>query len=114
MVAGTSVISLKPATVLRSTAHVAIPEDYQPQYPEVEHKLSKEDLVLVKEVLQLQQDNKYELINKVAEKVQETLEVQMRERAHPFLVNVLKDYNYYNNREVDVEEELRKKPDNLT
>lgn len=114
MVAGTSVISLKPATVLRSTAHIAIPDDYKPEYPEVEHKLNKEDMVLIKEVLQLQQDNKYELINKVAEKVQDTLEVQMRQRAHPFLVAVLKDYNYYNNKEVDVEEELRKKPDGLS
>lgn len=108
MAAGTSVISLKPRTSVQATAHVKIPDDYQPQYPEVEHKLSNDDIVLVKEVLQLQQDNKYELVNKVAEKIQATLEVPMRERSHPYLQTILKDYNFYNNREVDVEEELRR------
>jgi len=108
MVAGTAVISLKPRTSLRNTAYVKIAEDYQPQYPEVQHKLSNEDIVLVKEVLQLREDNRYELINKVAEKVQATLEVPMRERAHPYLMTILKDYNYYNNNEVDVEKELRR------
>jgi len=93
---------------IRETAHVKIAEDYQPHYPEVEHKLTNDDLILVREVLSLQQDNKYELINRVAEKIEEELGVQMRERSHPFLRNILKDYNYYNNREVDVEKELRK------
>lgn len=107
MAAGTAVISLRPNSTIRSNAFVKLPADYVPEYPEVKEKLSGEDGALIKEVLMLKQENRYELIGKVAEKVQETLEVPMRERAHPYLQTILKDYNYYNNNEVDVEAEIR-------
>lgn len=95
IVAGTVVVNTKSSVTVDDTIFMHVSQTaYTVQFPEV-MKLSDRDLNTIKNVLkQSQKSNNYDLVNKVAYKVQQILKVSTDMYALQFLEKLIEDYNY--------------------
>lgn len=95
MVAGTVVVTTKSSLTVDDTIFMYVPQtNYTVSFPQV-MKLSDRDINTIKSVLQqAQKTNKYDMCNKVAQKVQHVLQVPTDLYAVDFLEKILADYNY--------------------
>ncbi|MDX1753480.1 MAG: RDD family protein [Salinimicrobium sediminis] len=95
LAAGTTVISEKSRVGLDRTVLVNVPEDYQPQYPQVT-MLSDLDVQEIKEIYRESlQNSNYRVIGTLSKKVSDLLQVTPEEKPLQFIKSVLKDYSYY-------------------
>ena len=95
LAAGTTVISEKSRVGLDRTVLVNVPEDYQPQYPQVT-MLSDLDVQEIKEIYRESlQNSNYRVIGTLSKKVSDLLQVTPEEKPLQFIKTVLKDYSYY-------------------
>jgi len=94
MAAGTIVVSLKQESSLEKTAYTKVENTYQPTYTQAS-QLSEQDIRIIKTVLTDRSDNRFELMTKAADKMQEIMEVRKTTSSQEFLKIVVKDYNYY-------------------
>ncbi len=92
--AGTIVVSLKENTNLDQTAYVKVNEDYQPKYIQAS-QLKEKDIRILKSVLKDRSDNRYAIMTKAADKIQDLLNVKKTSSSQEFLNTIIKDYNYY-------------------
>ena len=94
LAAGTTVISLKPRANELLVAEAAMPEGYQPVFPQAA-QLSDHDTALLRQLLSrsLAQDN-YLLLNETATKVKSLLNLQTDLGDEPFLRTILRDHAY--------------------
>jgi uncharacterized RDD family membrane protein YckC len=95
IVAGTVVVATASALTVADTIFMeVVPANYIVNFPEV-MKLSDRDINTIKNVLQqAKKNNKYDMCNKVAVKVQQVLQVPTNLFAVDFLEKILADYNY--------------------
>jgi uncharacterized RDD family membrane protein YckC len=95
LAAGTTVISESRQVGLEQTLLVEVPQNYEPQYPQVT-VLTDEDVQEIKQVYQeaLRESN-YKVIKALSIKVSELLKADPTENASQFIETVLKDYSYY-------------------
>jgi uncharacterized RDD family membrane protein YckC len=100
IVAGTVVINTQSKLTVNDTIFTHIAEDnYKVMFPEV-MRLSDRDINTVKNVLlQAQKSRNYDMLNRVAFKVQDVLKVSSDMYAEEFLDKILQDYNYLATRE---------------
>ena len=98
LAAGTTVISEKFVTNLQNTLLVEIPEDYIPKYPQVLSLTDKQ----VQDIKQIKNEalksGDFGLIQKLANKTAQLLQITYEEKSMAFLDQVIKDYNYYSQR----------------
>lgn len=92
--AGTIVVSLKEDSTLDQTSYVKVNEDYQPKYIQAS-QLKEKDIRILKTVINDRSDNRYEIMSKAADKIQELLHVKKTTSSQEFLKTIIKDYNYY-------------------
>jgi len=100
IVAGTVVVNTRSALSVDDTIfkHVSN-ESFVVKFPEV-MRLSDRDLNTIKNVLkQSQKTNNFEMLNRVAVKVQGVINVSTDMYAHEFLEKLIEDYNYLVTRE---------------
>jgi hypothetical protein len=100
IVAGTVVIHTHSKLTVHDTIFTHIAEtDYKVMFPEV-MRLSDRDINTVKNVLlQAQKSRNYDMLNRVAYKVQDVLSISCDMYAEEFLEKILQDYNYLSTRE---------------
>jgi len=95
LAAGTTVISEKPRAKLSDTILVDIPENYQPQYPQV----TVFDDAEMRKIKTIYTDAKegadHHIIVALSQKVSDIMEVTPEEKPLLFLSKVIADYNYY-------------------
>jgi uncharacterized RDD family membrane protein YckC len=94
LVAGTAVVSLKNRVTLQDTIYQKVESTYDVKYIS-SGSLSSYDIATIKDVLNSNYGvRKDELLNKLAEKVAESIGVSPTESGEHFLRTVVKDYNY--------------------
>ncbi|QHT69875.1 RDD family protein [Rhodocytophaga rosea] len=96
MAAGTSVISLKRRVGLNETILPNIQENYQPVYPQVT-SLSDRDVAIIKEALYVHNQSEQpdpRLIETLATKVKNVLQVESSMPPMAFLHTILRDHAY--------------------
>lgn len=94
-VAGTLLIDLKNRTSWEDTVFTELEKDYQPKYPQV-MQLSDRDINTLKSIIEtVNRKNDEMLALRIAERIQGKLQVNYTGDARQFLVDLLKDYNYY-------------------
>jgi uncharacterized RDD family membrane protein YckC len=96
MAAGTSVVSLNRQVGLSETMLPQVQENYQPVYPQV-ISLTDQDVALIKEALHVHKNSDspdYRLLEALANKVKEILDVESNMPPMAFLHTILKDYSY--------------------
>lgn len=98
MAANTIVVNISQKEVNISDtiyAYSNIHNKYQPKYPQI-MRLSDKDITKIK-VLFEKSDNQqnYELINRLAEHIKKILKIDSNESNEAFLKQLLNDYNYY-------------------
>ena len=94
MSAGTIVVSLKKDSNIGKTAYVKIEKTYLPTYTQAS-QLSEQDVRIIKSVLTERSDNRFSLMTKAADKIQDLLQIKKTQTSQEFLKTVIKDYNYY-------------------
>ena len=100
LVAGTVVVNTKSNLTVHDTIFQQVAQnDYKVTFPEV-MKLSDRDINTVKNVIaQARKNNNFEMVNRVAYKVQEVLKISSDRYALDFLEKIMEDYNYLATRE---------------
>ena len=100
MVAGTVVVNTKSKLTVDDTIFMHVAQTgYKVSFPDV-MKLSDRDINTVKNVIaQARKNNNFEMVNRVAYKVQEVLKVSTDMYALDFLEKIMEDYNYLATRE---------------
>lgn len=95
MAAGTGVISLKNNVTIDNTILEEIGTEYVPTFPQV-IRLSDNDVRIIKENFILaRQRQDYQLLEKLAEKIEVVAGIKKTGSNIDFLDTILKDYNYY-------------------
>jgi uncharacterized RDD family membrane protein YckC len=94
IVAGTTVISLRPKKSLNDTAFRKINSDYRPQY-EVAQRFTDREVETLQQVLRTKAENKNSLIQLAAEKIAQVYSITAKEDARLFLHTLVNDYNYF-------------------
>lgn len=100
MLAGTTVVRIRPSTHFRETIFTDTAETYSPQFPNAT-RLSESDISLLKEVVnRYQRDagSNYSVLEKAYEKTRAVLQVHDEFEKLPFLETVIKDFNYLTGR----------------
>lgn len=92
--AGTIVVSLKEDANLNQTAFVKLEDEYQPKYIQAS-QLNEKDIRILKTVLKDRSDNRYAIITKAADKIQDLLDIKKTSSSQEFLETVIKDFNFY-------------------
>src|SRR5687768_9601103 len=93
--AGTTVIKVNKEISLEETTAIDLPENYQPTFPQVTN-LSQRDVEVIKEgIVFYRKYQNYKLLNNLAHKVANTLDVTTNLSQLDFLQVVVGDYNYY-------------------
>jgi len=101
MAAGTTVVRIKPKhqsldDVLIATLSAEEEAFYEPKYYQVTI-LNDNDVDIIKDALAtFKKSQNHSMINSLAKKVKETLDIQEEEPSVPFLTRIVKDYNYLN------------------
>mgnify|MGYP006283190887 CR=1 FL=1 len=98
LAAKTTVITEKNTVSFSQTIIMDLPENYTPEYPQVTI-FSDEDMRQVKSIyLNAKNKREYHIINKLCEQLKTKMQIEPREKPLEFIVQVLKDYNYYTQR----------------
>lgn len=93
--AGTTVIKIGKKLTLNDTILNKTKSNYKIIFNEVE-QLTDKDIFTIKNALSYGlKHNKWEVIDKTAEKVQETLNIKTELKPIPFLNTILKDYSHF-------------------
>jgi uncharacterized RDD family membrane protein YckC len=94
LLAGTTVLSLRPRASRLLAPEQQLPEDYQAVFPQAIN-LTDHDVALVRQLLSrsLQQGN-YILLNETANKIKQLLHVQSHLEDEAFLRTILRDHAY--------------------
>ena len=92
--AGTIVVSLKEDTNLNQTAYIKVEDEYHPKYIQAS-QLTNKDISILKSVLNDRSDNRFSIMTKAADKIQELIDVRKTTSSQEFLKTIVKDYNYY-------------------
>jgi uncharacterized RDD family membrane protein YckC len=95
--AGTVVIKVSPKNLDINPEFYSFGEDYQVQYPQAE-KLTKGQIKLIQDMLNVPVKNEFEnddYLDEIAEKTKSVLGIVNKENSRKFLVQIIKDYNYY-------------------
>lgn len=100
IVAGTVVVNTKSKLTVDDTIFMHVSQNgYKVSFPDV-MKLSDRDINTVKNVIaQARKNNNFEMVNRVAYKVQEVLKISSNLYALDFLEKIMEDYNYLATRE---------------
>ena len=100
MVAGTVVVNTKSKLTVDDTIFMNVAQKgYKVSFPDV-MRLSDRDINTVKTVIaQARKNNHFEMVNRVALKVQEVLKISSDMYALDFLEKIMEDYNYLATRE---------------
>ena len=100
IVAGTVVVNTKSKLTVDDTIFMNVTQTgYKVSFPSV-MKLSDRDINTVKNVIaQARKHNNFEMVNRVAFKVQEVLKISSDMYALDFLEKIMEDYNYLATRE---------------
>ena len=92
--ADTTVISLKENLKLKDTLFEEITKEHEVKYPEV-YKLSDRDINEIKEIYNTGYRRKnYDIIKKLATKVEDLLERKSTERPEEFVAQIIQDHYY--------------------
>lgn len=98
LTSGTAVISLKNKVNISHTILMDIEEEYQPTFSQV-LALSDDDMRIIKDHFkQATEKQNYPLIQKLAKKIRETINVTYNSKELPdkqFVETVIKDFNFY-------------------
>ena len=95
VVAGTMLIDLKTRTSWEDTVFTEIEIGYQPKYPQV-MQLSDKDLNTLKSIISsIRKRSDHTLAEKISDRIRSKLNIQTDEEAYPFLLTLMKDYNFY-------------------
>ncbi len=95
LAAATTVITEKKQIVFSQTILMDIPEDYQPQYPQVT-VFSDAEIQTIKSVFSdAKRSHNHLIINRLSQKVSKVMQIEVEEKPIVFLDKVIKDYNYY-------------------
>jgi len=98
--AGTTVIKVNKQITLEETTTLDLPANYQPTFPQVTN-LSQRDIEVIKEgIVFYRKYLNYKILNNLAHKVANTLDVTTNLSQLDFLQVVVGDYNYYQQKEV--------------
>ena len=93
--AGTMLIDLKNQTSWEDTVFTELETGYQPKYPQV-MQLSDRDLNTLKSIISsIKRRSDRKLAEKISDRIRSKLNIETEEEAYPFLVTLLKDYNYF-------------------
>lgn len=96
--AGTTVIKIPQVLRLKQTPLALTDDSYTPTYPQVT-QLSDRDVAIIREVMGSRERSRNpSIINTLAQKIEEILDVRNSSAPLPFLRTVIKDYNYYTSR----------------
>jgi uncharacterized RDD family membrane protein YckC len=100
IVAGTVVVNTRSKLTVNDTIFMHVAQNgYKVSFPDV-MKLSDRDINTVKNVIaQARKNNNFEMVNRVAYKVQEVLKISSDMYALDFLEKIMEDYNYLATRE---------------
>jgi uncharacterized RDD family membrane protein YckC len=97
--AGTTVVKVNKEMSFEETTDLDLPENYQPTFPQVTN-LSQRDVEVIKEgIVFYRKYQSYKLLNNLAHKVANTLNVTTNLSQLDFLQVVVGDYNYYQQKE---------------
>lgn len=97
--AGTVVVNTRSKLSVHDTIFMHVQQDYKVSFPEV-MRLSDRDINTVKNVIaQARKSNHFEMVNRVAMKIQEVLGISSDMYALDFLEKIMEDYNYLATRE---------------
>lgn len=95
IVAGTIVIDLKNQASWQDTVFTELESSYQPRYPLV-MQLSDRDINTLKSIIEaVKKNNDHHLAMRISERIRSKLKISSDEEPYPFLLTLLKDYNYY-------------------
>ncbi|MFL5765287.1 MAG: RDD family protein [Bacteroidia bacterium] len=96
MAAGTTVIKMKQKVTLNDTILAKVRPNYTIVYPEVS-RLSDNDIAIIKEVMRVSlRTNNHQAIEKLANKIKQTMGVTVNLPHAQFLSTVVQDYSQYN------------------
>ncbi|MFT4152795.1 RDD family protein [Parafilimonas sp.] len=99
MAAGTLVIKTKMETDINDTVFLELEEEYKPRFPQV-MRLSDRDMNTIKGVLNNSMRFKnFDVAARLSDKIRTVLGITDQTEPAAFLEILLKDYNYYSNRE---------------
>jgi uncharacterized RDD family membrane protein YckC len=99
MAAGTLVIKTKIDTDIDDTVFLELQDDYKPRFPAV-MRLSDRDMNTIKGVLSnSKRYHNMDVAARLSEKIRTVLDIKEHLEPLEFLEILLKDYNYYSNRE---------------
>lgn len=97
--AGTTVIKINKEMSFEETTALDLPADYQPTFPQVTN-LSQRDVEVIKEgIFFYRKYQNYKLLNTLAHKVADVLQISTTLSQLDFLQVVVGDYNYYKQKE---------------
>lgn len=97
--AGTTVAKISQKVTLADTILAEYPENYKPSYPQAAH-LSNEHIALIKEVLNNHEKvQNFHVIRAITDKTKREMGITGQIPSLLFLEQVVKDYNYYANKE---------------
>lgn len=97
--AGTTVISLKQKAIRQEELLTQVPPDHQPRYPQVIN-LSDAQVNQIRKIrLEALQSYDFELINKLAQKTADILQISHETKPLEFIDQVILDYEYYAQKE---------------
>jgi hypothetical protein len=96
--AKTTVISEKQRIFLHNTLNVELPEDYQPEYPQVT-VFSDREIQTIKNLFQkAKRESNHAIIVSLSKKTSGIMDVTPAQKPLQFLEKVIADYNYYTQR----------------
>ena len=93
--AGTTVISEKKRVSLKHTLMVDIPENYVPTYPQVTVFTDKDMRTITTVFKNAKRNGNHNVIVKLADKLKNTMQIEVEEKPLFFIDRVIADYNYY-------------------
>ncbi len=95
LAAATTVITEKQTVTFSQTILADIPENYEPNYPQVT-VFSDSEMQTIKNVFtEARYNGNHNVILKLANRVSKVMEVKLEETPIKFIDKVIKDYNYY-------------------
>ncbi|HEX5151425.1 MAG TPA: RDD family protein [Parafilimonas sp.] len=99
MAAGTLVIKTKIVTDIDDTVFFEVEDEYKPRFPAV-MRLSDRDMNIIKSVLSTStRYNNFDVAARLSEKIRTVLNITEYVEPIEFLQTLLKDYNYFSNKE---------------
>lgn len=105
LVANTAVISTKRNKYWRRTTYVKLKDDYEPVFPQAA-LLEDQDIELLKGIVESKSQNRFDLLKEAAEQLSMVLQVKKTESSEKFVATIVRDYNFYLQREEAIIEDL--------